>query len=708
MSHRVPHHCRLSRKASGVPFCESSSFSHSRELCELPAVVFRHCLVLVTAILLAFSASSAIRAGEAPPLAVEDLHRLAELSDPDFSPGGDSVAYAVSTHDLKRDKAVSDLWHVDWTSGAARPLTRTADRSESQPQHSRDGRWLAYLADGGKDEETQLWRMPARGGAGRQISRLPGGVSDYALSPDGRQAVVIAEVGRTVGSTADIPLPIVATRFQFKEDSRDYLDDRRQHLFIVDIPSGRARQLTRGDWDHWLPSWSPDGKWIAFVSKRTADADRNLDYDVFLIAPDGSTERRIGDFRGTDVDPYWESRPQWSPDSRKLVWLQSGEDKWIYYAPWQLAVADIETGAVTTPARIDRCFYKPRWSADGRHILALVEQDRDTWLAHIDPATGSIDYLTSGARFATDFAVAGDGRIAVLDGDNHMPAELSAVGEQPRPLTRHNAFLGERRLAETRDIGFPSDGLEIHGLLTLPLGYQPGKSYPTIVRLHGGPVYQFSHEFMADWQIYAANGYAVLAINPRGSSGRGFDFARAIYADWGNVDGRDIKAGIDHLIALGIADPERLGVGGWSYGGILTNYVIARDPRFKAAISGAGAGNMLGMFGTDQYAREYALELGLPWRDFETYRRVSYPFLHADRIRTPTMFQCAVKDFNVPCIGAEQMYQALQSEKLPSQLVIYPGENHGLSVPSYLADRMRRNLAWYDRWLKGESASPPP
>jgi dipeptidyl aminopeptidase/acylaminoacyl peptidase len=229
-----------------------------------------------------------------------------------------------------------------------------------------------------------------------------------------------------------------------------------------------------------------------------------------------------------------------------------------------------------------------------------------------------------------------------------------------------------------------------------------GQRYPTILRVHGGPVYQFSHEFMPDWQTYAAQGYAVLAINPRGSSGRGFDFSRAIYADWGNRDAKDLLEGMDKLVADGIADPDRLGIGGWSYGGILTNSVIAQSTRFQAAISGAGASNMYAMYGHDQYIREYEIELGQPWKNLELYDRASYPFLHADRIRTPTLFQCAAEDANVPCLGAEQMYQALRSQNVPTALMIFPGENHQLVVPSYLSTRLARNLDWYERYLKAQ------
>lgn len=661
---------------------------------------------LVGLALVAWGAMQHAPAAKAPaaaaggPFRLADLHRLADVAEPVFAPDGASLVYSLTTDNLDADRQVSDLWRVDWKAGRARQLTRTPRASEWAPSFSADGRWLAFLSDGDGDSDVQLWRMPGKGGRARQVSRISGGISDYALSPDGRRAVVVAETGGPKANAAGTTPPVVIDRYQFKEDGRGYLDARRQQLLIVDLKTGKATPLTHGDFDHWLPSWSPDGRSIAFVSKRRGpDPDRNLDFDVFVVAATGGEPRRMGDFAGSDMDPTWESRPDWSPDSKRLVWLRSAEDRWIYYAPQQMVVGDVSTGRARPVAWIDRSVYHPRWAPDGRTLLALIEQDRDTWLARIDPASGRIRYLTGGRRFAYDFAVARNGRAAVLDGDSDRPYALRTVEATARDLTRHNAWLDQRTLATTRDVSFPSGDVEIHGILTLPPGYDPKKRYPVIVRLHGGPVYQFSHEFMADWQLYAARGYVVLGINPRGSSGRGFDFARAIYVDWGNVDVQDVKAGVDWLIASGIADPRRLGVGGWSYGGILTNYVVASDPRFRAGVSGAGMSNFLGGYGADMYAREYELELGLPWQTPETWTRLSYPFLHADRITAAVMFQCAGADANVPCIGAEQMYQALKSEGRQTRLVVYPGETHGLTIPSYRQDRLGRNLDWYDRHL---------
>jgi dipeptidyl aminopeptidase/acylaminoacyl peptidase len=201
-------------------------------------------------------------------------------------------------------------------------------------------------------------------------------------------------------------------------------------------------------------------------------------------------------------------------------------------------------------------------------------------------------------------------------------------------------------------------------------------------------------------QFFAAHGYVVLAINYRGSSGRGAAFARSIFADWGDKEVADLLAGVDYAVQKGIADPQHLGVGGWSYGGILTDYTIASDARFKAAISGAGSANQLSMYGSDQYILQYENELGPPWRTQDTWLKASYPFFHADRIHTPTLFMGGLKDFNVPVAGGEQMYEALRNLGVTTELVVYPGQYHLFTRPSYMHDRLERYLAWFDKYVK--------
>lgn len=301
--------------------------------------------------------------------------------------------------------------------------------------------------------------------------------------------------------------------------------------------------------------------------------------------------------------------------------------------------------------------------------------------------------------------------MAVLASGTTQPDEVFAVeGRDLRKLSAQNdGWLRQVRLAPVEEVSVKSrDGTPIHGFMVKPADYQPGRRYPTVLRIHGGPVWQYFNDFAnLDWQVLAASGYVVLGVNPRGSSGRGEKFAAAIWAAWGQKDGEDVLAAVDWAVAQGIADPARLGVGGWSYGGILTNEVIARDRRFKAAISGAGQGNALGGYGTDQYALEYETELGKPWENLEAWKRVSYPFLNAHRIATPTLFVCGQEDWNVPLVNSEQMYQALRSVGVPTELVIYPGEAHDITRPSFVRDRMTRYLDWYGRHLGTDAVAGP-
>lgn len=666
------------------------------------------------------------------PFTAPDLHALKGVADPQIAPDGGWVAYTVSTDDVAEDRKVSDLWMTSWDGQTTIRLTSTPKVSEHTPRWSPDGRFLAFLSSRGDSSDAdQLWLLNRRGGEAEQVTSVKPGIDDYVWSPDGNRLVFVIGDGDSVevSTVVDSPLlevtdlegkatpqtsakppagtdpPIVIDRYYFKEDYTGYVRRKRKHLYLFDLASRSLRQLTQGQSDERLPGWSPDGQYLVFSSKRTGeDPDRHDNWDLYVIqAEPGAVARQVTTFTGPDNQPDLESRPAWSPDGRFIAYLQGGPDSLIYYATPRLAV--IPWGARGDPtlltASLDRAVSSPAWSADGKTILFRVEDDRTWYLASIPATGGSIDRVLDGRRVVSDFTRSRDGRLAVLVEATDRPAEVyAAEGPSLRPLSHQNdSLMAARQVAPVEEITVKSkDGTLVNGFLVRPPGGS-GKG-PAILQVHGGPVSQFENGFMFYWQLLASQGYAVVGMNPRGSSGRGAKYALAIWADWGNKDAQDVLAGMEHAVRIGAADSNALGVGGWSYGGILTNYLIAQDTRFKAATSGASISNILAGFGTDMYVREYTAELGLPWKNTATWIKLSFPFLHADRIRTPTLFLCGELDYNVPLLNSEQMYQALRSLGVPTRLVIYPGQHHGLSKPSYQLHRLEQYLAWYGEYLK--------
>jgi dipeptidyl aminopeptidase/acylaminoacyl peptidase len=649
---------------------------------------------------------------------LNDVLRLRTVSDPQISPDGAWVAYTVSAADTVEDKANSDIWMVSWDGSRQVRLT-SSKANEHAPRWSPDGRYLGFLS--GRDdarEVEQLWLLDRMGGEADRITDLAGGVSDYAWAPDGKRLALIAPdpdpdstANAPDSSQQATPKPIVITRYQFKEDETGYLDRRRSHLYLFELAGRKATILTPGEFNELWPVWSPDGRSIAFVSKRRPDFDRTNNWDLYVVdASARATPRQLTTFEGPDMDPQWGGRaPVWSPDGKYVAYVQGGPLKLIYYAGQKLAVVPAAGGParVITPT-LDRNVLSPVWTADGASLRFLLEEDRVTHVASVPATGGPVQRLTQGRSMVSDLAAGPDGKMVVLSSTPQFPAEIFAVeGPVLRRLSRQNdSWLRGVRLAPVEEISFKSrDGMPINGFMMRPLDYRSGTKVPAVLKIHGGPVYQFSNEFDLEWQLLAAEGFAVVAANPRGSSGRGEKFSTAIYADWGNKDTEDVLAAVDHAVSAGVADPDRLGVGGWSYGGILTNQVIARDRRFKAAISGAGLSNAFTGYGTDQYIREYEAELGTPWKNADAYRRVSYPFFNADRIVTPTLFLCGDKDLNVPLINSEQMFQALKSLGRETELIIYPGQSHEIKTPSYRRDRQERYLGWYRRYLMKQGAA---
>lgn len=640
-------------------------------------------------------------------LTLDDLGREQEIYGLAVSPDGKWIAYTVEAIDEKTRKSVSQVWKAS-CDGRQRTQLTQGPFGAGSARWSPDGRYLSFLSARFDDEAvSQVWVLERDGGEARQLTNVADGVSDYDWSPDSQRLALVITPKKPQPRKVDgkdEPEPIVIDRYQFKSDRGRYHDtqERFGRVHLYEIASRQLAPLTTEQFAESDPVWSPDGTRIAFVSNRESQWDRTNNTDIWVAsARPGSQPRRLTSYPGADMGPL-----AWSPDGRMIAYVQGPEVQHMLYHFKELAVVPAQGGEPVLPTRaLDRETTQPRFSDDGRFIDFVITDSRAQHLGRVAVKGGPVQRLIAGERVISSYASA-RGCTAVVSATSTTLPDIHRVQRgELQALTEHNAaWLSGLQLAKVEPIEFRSqDGVEVQGLLTKPLEYRAGVRYPTILWIHGGPYAQNKYSMDFNSQLFAMHGYAVVQVNYRGSSGRGEQFAKEIFADWGNKDLADVMAGIEHVIGLGVADPDRLGVGGWSQGGILTNFVIATQSRFKAAIAGAGMGNALAMYGSDAFVLQYDHELQPPWVQPERWIKLSYPLLNAHRIKTPTMYVGGKDDFTVPIIGAEQMYQALQSLQVPSQLVIYPGERHSITRRGFRVDLMKRYLAWFDRYLKADA-----
>ena len=676
----------------------------------MPKTRFFQILFVLLALAISLPAQTAKR-----PIKLDDIPRMRDIRDPQLSPDGQTIAFVVSQIDAKEDKSSAHIWMVDYDGKGERQIT-SGQESESSPRFSPDGKYLSFTSSRkGQAKGNQVWLLDRSGGEAVQLTDVKGRLQGYEWSPDSKRlALVIGDpdpeaeanaAATEAGGKPKPPKPIVLDRYKFKQDGAGYLTSgRNSYIYLFDIETKKLDRLTAAKTDEASPSWSPDGSRLAFYSNHNADPDREPDGQLYVAeAKAGATEKLLS----TPANRVGRGRFEWSPDGKWIAFLEDDEKKWGAYNMSHLAIVPSDGSAapkrLPSVEALDRGVSSPSFTADGKAIRFTVTDNRSVYPAQVTLANGKVDRLLNPPVVVSSWSTESN-RSIVMSGGNAKYNEVYAFENGGlRQVTHLNdALFAELELGQTEEVACKSkDGTDVYSLLTYPVGYVKGTKVPMLLRIHGGPNGQDQHSFSFERQLFAANGYAVLNVNYRGSSGRGQKFSRAIFADWGHYEVEDLHAAVDQVVKMGVADPDRLGVGGWSYGGILTDYLIASDNRFKAATSGAGTAFTVSYYGTDHYIIQYDHEIGPPWnpKSWETYQKLSYPFLHADRIKTPTLFLCGEKDFNVPVSGSEQMYQALRSLGVETQLVIYPNEFHGIGRPSYVRDRYERYLAWYEKHL---------
>ena len=653
-------------------------------------------LFFITPLLVRAQAQNATLRNIAP----QDIFRMSSISNPKISPEGNWVLYSVSKVDSAKDKFSSKLYMVS-TDGKETVSLTEQTKGVSNYNWSPDGKYISFLAAGKEEEEgSQLYLMDRRGGEPLQVSHIKGEIESYDWFKDGKHLIfTIKDFNYADSAKTKVKKPYEIDRYHFKADYEGYLDNRKTHLYSFDVASKKLDTLTKGNYNESDVAISQDGKMIAYASNVSASPDQNDNTSLFLLSlGDGKEPVRLTTYKGSNRSP------KFSPDNMSIAYLQaSSEDAYNMYDLQYLGLIDVKTkGIKILTKNYDRSIDNIVWSIDSKSIFALVEDDRSQNIMQIIVMNGDVKPFTNDMAVYNGLTINETGTMAVLYSNTATPSELMVA-------KNNNAFqkithLQDAFLAPLKKIvvkGFSataSDKNKVNGILYLP--DSSAKKLPLILFIHGGPVAQDEYSFDMTRQIYAAAGYAVAAVNYRGSSGRGAMYTKSIYADWGNKEVKDIIGVANYLIKEGIADSTKLAIAGWSYGGILTNYTIATDTRFKAAVSGAGSSLMLSFYGTDQYIAQYEPELGKPWENIQKWMDVSYPFFKVKEIKTPTLFMASQADFNVPVVGAEQMYQAFKSVGIPTQLIIYPNQNHGIRVPSYLVHRYNSHLNWFKTYLK--------
>lgn len=658
-----------------------------------------------------------LTAQDARGVRAADLSALRGLRDVQISPGGAVVAYAIVRHD-RPGRSYSEVWLRDIARDSA---TRLAARgnSASNPRWSPDGEWIAFIGRVGDSSGVVVAR--ADGSEPRLLATvkgtnavLPSTGERLAWSPNGKH---IAFVSSAPGPEADANGdPMVITRYAYKPTASEGLtrfnDNRRVHIYVADIASGTVRQLTSGDrYEHSI-EWSPSGEEIIFVANPEPDADRTFNYDIFAVNAASGAIRPI--IRTPSVEYY----PVWSPDGEMIAYLgttrelTSSETTMEDTHVW-VSNADgsnrRELGGV-----IDNRQGAPRWAADGKSLYTVVRERGMSRLYRLPVDGGRPQVVVGDTGTVGSWSVAASGAIAYAFSSPTEPASLSIVGPdgtRREILALNSALLAARTIAPVEAFTFgTADGFDVEAFLTLPLGRTSTSRHPLIVSIHGGPHGQQGPVFNHKAQVYAAHGYAVLMVNYRGSTGYGQRFTDAIFQDQDGGEAEDVLAGLDTALARWPwLDASRLGIEGGSYGGQLTNWLITRTNRFKAAIPIAGISNLVSFNYMSYYHDYLAVEFGAYPHEgalMDTLWARS-PLRYAARVHTPTMFVHGENDNDVPIAEAEQFYIALKDVGTETIMVRYPREGHGVRETKHAIDLIDRSIAWYDRWF-GAGARPVP
>lgn len=617
------------------------------------------------------------------------------------SPDGRKVVYTINQAVMSPEKSefVSQIWSAN--ADGSDPLQLTyAEKSSENPQWSPDGRLLAFTS--GRGGKTNLYVLRLVGGEAEQVTDVKSGVGSFAWSPDGRQ---IAFVMRDAQSDDE------EKSAKGKDDSR-WIDEnvKLNRLYVINLKADangkrEPRKLTGGDYN--VDSdfdWSPDSQTIVFSRTRTPKVDYWPTADLWSINASGGEPKQMAATTAAESSPFY------SPDGKWIAFLISDDPpRWAGYR--RIALIPATGGAVKLLAEtFDGQPNIVDWSEDGKSIYFIETRGTVTRLQSIAVDSGAIAELNKGSEVIGGLTLNQSRTMfgfSMQSSETAPEAFVSSVEKfSPVRVSSANADLPKLPLGKSEVLTWKSsDGLDVEGLLTYPVGYQAGKRVPLLLVIHGGPAGVFTQSFLAGSRsvyplaAFSSRGYAVLRVNPRGSSGYGQKFRYANMKDWGGGDYQDLMTGVDKVIQMGVADPERMGVMGWSYGGYMTSWIVTQTKRFKAASVGAGVTNLMSFIGTADIPAFIPDYFGVqPWENLDVYRSHSAMF-NMKGVTTPTLVQHGEADERVPISQGYEFYNALKVLNVPTRMIVLPRMPHGPNEPKMVLKASQTNLDWFEKYV---------